>query len=64
MSIFVEHFGTRHPDGTYAISASDLSIMSSMINIGELVGSLGAAPLNDWFGGKGAFLIAAITQLS
>jgi MFS family permease len=63
MSTFVRHFGTRQPDGTYAISASDLSIMSSMINVGELVGSLGAAPLNDFLGRKGAFLASAITAI-
>ena len=33
--------------------------MSSSINIGELVGSLGAAPLNDLFGRKGVFLFAS-----
>lgn len=63
MSTFVRHFGDKQPDGTYAISASDLSIMSSMINVGELVGSLGAAPINDIFGRKGAFLIAAIVAI-
>ncbi|KAF2703973.1 general substrate transporter [Pleomassaria siparia CBS 279.74] len=63
MSTFVQHFGTRQPDGTYAISASDLSLMSSMINVGELVGSLSAAPLNDFLGRKGAFLLSAITAI-
>ncbi|KAL5387960.1 hypothetical protein DPSP01_003358 [Paraphaeosphaeria sporulosa] len=63
MSTFIRHFGERQPDGSYAISASDLSIMSSMINVGELVGSLGAAPINDFFGRKGAFLIAAIVAI-
>jgi SP family sugar:H+ symporter-like MFS transporter len=63
MSTFVQHFGRRQADGTYAISASDLSIMSSMINVGELVGSLSAAPLNDFFGRKGAFLLGAITAI-
>lgn len=63
MTTFVEHFGRRKSDGTYEISASDLSIMSSMINVGELVGSLGAAPLNDYIGRKGAFLVAAIVAI-
>jgi sugar porter (SP) family MFS transporter len=63
MSTFVQHFGHRQADGTYAISASDLSIMSSMINVGELVGSLSAAPLNDLSGRKGAFLLGAITAI-
>jgi MFS family permease len=34
-----------------------------MINVGELVGSLGAAPLNDFLGRKGAFLASAITAI-
>lgn len=32
-----------------------------MINVGELVGSLSAAPLNDWFGRKGVFLTGTLT---
>jgi len=34
--------------------------MTSMMNVGELVGSLGAAPINDWLGRKGAFLAGCI----
>jgi SP family sugar:H+ symporter-like MFS transporter len=34
--------------------------MTSMINVGELVGSLSAAPLNDIIGRKGVFLIASV----
>ncbi|KAF2645508.1 general substrate transporter [Massarina eburnea CBS 473.64] len=63
MSTFIQHFGQRKSDGTYEIPASDLSIMSSMINVGELVGSLGAAPLNDFLGRKGAFLVSAILAI-
>ena len=37
--------------------------MSSMINVGELVGSLSAAPLNDFLGRKGAFLVSAIVAI-
>lgn len=34
-----------------------------MMNVGELFGSLAAAPLNDWIGRKGVFLVgcAAVT---
>ena len=32
-----------------------------MINVGELVGSITAAPLNDYLGRKLVFLIASIT---
>ena len=34
--------------------------MTSMINVGELVGSLVAAPLNDWFGRKGVFMAGTV----
>lgn len=60
MSVFVEHFGEKQPDGSHAIAPSSLSLMTSVINIGELVGSLTAAPLNDYVGRKGVFLIASI----
>ena len=60
MDVFIRHFGDRKPDGTYAISPSRLSLMTSMINVGELVGSLTAAPLNDYIGRKGVFLVASI----
>lgn len=35
--------------------------MTSMINVGELAGSLSAAPLNDYFGRKGVFLVGTVT---
>lgn len=34
--------------------------MTSMINVGELVGSLVAAPLNDKLGRKGVFMVGTI----
>lgn len=60
LDVFVHHFGQEQPDGTYAISPSRLSIMTSMINVGELIGSLTAAPLNDLFGRKGVIGIATL----
>ncbi|KIV84872.1 hypothetical protein PV11_00624 [Exophiala sideris] len=61
LDVFIRHFGTKTADGTYKITPSQLSIMTSMINVGELVGSLTAAPLNDYLGRKLVFLIATIT---
>lgn len=60
MDVFVRHFGQPDASGKYTITASRLSLMTSVINIGELVGSLTAAPLNDFFGRKGVFLVASI----
>lgn len=34
-----------------------------MINVGELVGSLTAAPLNDYFGRKGVLFIGSIVTI-
>jgi SP family sugar:H+ symporter-like MFS transporter len=60
LDVFISHFGERNADGDYEISPSSLSIMTSMINVGELVGSLVAAPLNDWFGRKGVFMAGTV----
>ncbi|SPO07411.1 related to HXT2 - Hexose facilitator of moderately low affinity for glucose [Cephalotrichum gorgonifer] len=61
LDVFIEHFGEKNNKGEWEISPSSLSIMTSMINVGELVGSLSAAPLNDYFGRKGVFLTATVT---
>ncbi|RJE19642.1 Sugar and other transporter [Aspergillus sclerotialis] len=60
LDVFVRHFGQRKEDGTYEIPPSSLSVMTSMINVGELVGSLTAAPLNDVLGRKGVFMIGTV----
>ncbi|KAH7152784.1 general substrate transporter [Dactylonectria macrodidyma] len=59
--VFLRHFGHRNADGEYEMSPATLSIMTSMINLGELIGSLAAAPLNDMLGRKGVFLIGTLT---
>lgn len=38
--------------------------MTSMINVGELAGSLSAAPLNDYFGRKGVFMVGTVTIIA
>ncbi|EGU85917.1 hypothetical protein FOXB_03584 [Fusarium oxysporum f. sp. conglutinans Fo5176] len=69
--VFVRDFGTRGDDGEFHISPQNLAVMTSMINVGELVGSLLAAPLNDLFGRKGslftgsvAVVVGVVMQLS
>lgn len=59
--VFINHFGDCGADGKCAISPSELSVMTSMINVGELVGSVSAAPLNDYLGRKGVFMTGALT---
>ncbi|KAF5685626.1 hexose facilitator [Fusarium denticulatum] len=60
LDVFVRDFGTRGGDGEFHISPQNLAVMTSMINVGELVGSLLAAPLNDLFGRKGSLLTGSI----
>jgi len=57
--VFADNFGTMQSDGTYAITASSLSTMTSMINVGELVGSLLSAPINDRLGRKAGWIVGA-----
>lgn len=57
----MRHFGEKNDEGQWHIPPSQLSLMTSMINLGELVGSITAAPLNDWFGRKGVFMTGSIT---
>ncbi|KAF4945765.1 hypothetical protein FGADI_11697 [Fusarium gaditjirri] len=71
LDVFVRDFGTRGDDGGFHISPQNLAVMTSMINVGELVGSLLAAPLNDLFGRKGslftgsvAVVVGVVMQLS
>lgn len=58
--MFLEHFGEKNADGEWEIPPGTLSVMTSMINVGELVGSLSAAPLNDYFGRKGVFMVGTV----
>ncbi|KAG5797683.1 hypothetical protein H9Q69_003279 [Fusarium xylarioides] len=71
LDVFVRDFGTPGDDGEFHISPQNLAVMTSMINVGELVGSLLAAPLNDLFGRKGslftgsvAVVVGVVMQLS
>lgn len=61
LDVFINHFGDCDADGSCAISPSQLSVMTSMINVGELVGSVSAAPLNDHLGRKGVLMTGTVT---
>ncbi|KAG7417090.1 Major facilitator-type transporter ecdD [Fusarium oxysporum f. sp. rapae] len=64
LDVFVRDFGTRGHDGEFHISPQNLAVMTSMINVGELVGSLLAAPLNDLFGRKGSLFTGSVAVVS
>ncbi|OQV06846.1 hypothetical protein CLAIMM_11364 [Cladophialophora immunda] len=61
LDVFNNDFGTAlQSTGKYALSASQLSIMTSMINVGELVGSISAALINDRYGRRVCWIMASI----
>ncbi|KAI5298433.1 hypothetical protein KEM55_003399 [Ascosphaera atra] len=63
MEAFAKKFGNQDDEGKWYIKSGDLSVMTSMINVGELVGSLSAAYLNDYLGRKGVFFVGSIAVI-
>lgn len=67
MNTFRRQFGQYSPNndqsiaGGYRISTSDESLYASIVQAGELVGSLSAAFIGDAFGRKGALRAALLT---
>ncbi|PWZ00804.1 general substrate transporter [Testicularia cyperi] len=55
MDKFKLDYGTRDAEGNYDISSSDKSLLASIVQAGEVVGSLIAAPLGDYVGRRGGF---------
>jgi sugar porter (SP) family MFS transporter len=61
MKRFVHDYGTTHDkDGNIALTTTFISLTASIIYVGELVGALISAPINDFFGRKGVFLCASV----
>ncbi|KIW77409.1 hypothetical protein Z517_09855 [Fonsecaea pedrosoi CBS 271.37] len=61
MTRFVHDYGTTHDkEGGIALTTTFLSLTASIIYVGELIGALLAAPINDFFGRKGVFFGASI----
>ncbi|KIX01279.1 uncharacterized protein Z518_09004 [Rhinocladiella mackenziei CBS 650.93] len=60
MERFVQDYGTTHDeDGNVALTTTFISLTASIIYVGELLGALASAPINDYFGRKGVFLCAS-----
>lgn len=60
MRPFIETYGTTtDEDGATALTTSFLSLTASIIYVGELLGALIAAPINDYLGRKGVFYCAS-----
>jgi sugar porter (SP) family MFS transporter len=60
MTHFAKDYGTKGADGSYSLGTTFLSLSASIIYVGELVGALGAAPINDKFGRRAVFLSASL----
>ncbi|KIW58085.1 hypothetical protein PV05_02635 [Exophiala xenobiotica] len=60
MKRFVLDYGTTHNNaGDIALTTTFISLTSSIIYVGELLGALFAAPINDHFGRRGVFFCAS-----
>lgn len=60
MGPFINRFGEEQSDGSMALTTSFTSLTSSIIYVGELLGALGAAPINTYYGRKAVFYCASI----
>ncbi|KAJ5686983.1 hypothetical protein N7536_009602 [Penicillium majusculum] len=60
MTWFAKDYGEQNADGSYSLGTSFLSLSASIIYVGELVGALAAAPINDFFGRRAVFLSASL----
>ncbi|THU85105.1 sugar transporter [Dendrothele bispora CBS 962.96] len=59
MDDFVRRFGEQMSDGSFVLSSSRQSIITSLLSAGTFVGALGQAFTSDRFGRKGTILIWA-----
>jgi SP family sugar:H+ symporter-like MFS transporter len=59
MPDFIQRFGTENPDGTFTLSSSRQSIITSLLSAGTFVGALGQAFTADRFGRRPTILIWA-----
>ncbi|KAK0444228.1 uncharacterized protein EV420DRAFT_1484721 [Desarmillaria tabescens] len=60
MNKFKLDFGSRQPDGSYTISSAYQSLFASIVQVGEVIGSLSAGFIGDRRGRKGAMVACVI----
>lgn len=60
MTYFQRDYGTLDTDGTYFLGTTFLSVSASIIYVGEFLGALIAAPINDKFGRRAVFACASV----
>jgi len=60
MRPFIDNYGTtRNHQGHVALTTTFISLTASIIYVGELLGALISAPINEYFGRKGVFYCAS-----
>lgn len=60
MEYFARDYGVKASDGSYSLSTTFLSVSASIIYVGEFVGAIAAAPINDYLGRRVVFLSASV----
>ncbi|KAE8241537.1 hypothetical protein A4X06_0g7499 [Tilletia controversa] len=70
MERFLSDFGSLQPNGKFDVTSGQRSLLASIVQAGEVVGSLAAAPIGDFAGRRGVYFgacaqvaIGAIIQL-
>ncbi|KAA1478057.1 general substrate transporter [Dentipellis sp. KUC8613] len=57
MPDFIQRFGEQNADGTFTLSSSRQSIITSLLSAGTFVGALGQALTSDRYGRRGSIFI-------
>lgn len=60
MDAFVDRFGTLNSAGMYELTSGALAVMTSIVYVGELIGSLSASFVQDRHGRKGGLFVAMV----
>ncbi|KIW03137.1 uncharacterized protein PV09_05779 [Verruconis gallopava] len=63
MQPFKDHYGDHYVDGKKALAVSFTSLTASSIYIGDLLGALISAPINDRWGRKAVFIFGSLCIL-
>ncbi|KAL4805921.1 general substrate transporter [Aspergillus unguis] len=60
MPYFAKDYGSQSQDWSFSLGTTFLSLSASIIYVGELVGALAAAPINELLGRRAVFLSASL----
>jgi MFS family permease len=60
MAYFKRQIGQQQPDGSYALSSGDNSLITSILSAGTFFGALGAAPIANKLGRRYGIMVYLI----